>query len=121
MRIVTCTSDSGLTVPCNTNVCAERRLVAALRRSAYVHGVPKHSVAKWVRRRAGTLTVERRTSDGAQACSLPCILCRRVLDAFDLRWRATAWDGTVVTRDEAPPPRFTHRQRNTMFPYVNAQ
>ena len=115
MRIVFCYSAFGLSVPCNGKLCAERRLVASLCRSAAEAGVPRHRVRLWVRRKAGILTVSRTTRDGEPACSLPCILCRQVLDAFDLRWKATAWDGAIVTRDEAPPPTFTQRQRNTIF------
>ena len=121
MRVVICHSEYGLSVECNGQLCAERRLIACLCRSAAVSGVPRHRVVAWVRRRAGVLIVSRTTQDGTPACSLPCILCRQVLNAFSLRWRAVAWDGSVVSDKDAPPSRLTHRQANTIFKNRKAQ
>ena len=111
MRTVVATTQTGLSVTNNGRTCAERRLLERLGRLARARGVAAHRVALFVRRLVGRLTIARSTADGAAACSLPCLYCRRQLDAYRLRWTAQAWDGPV-DESTAPPSRLTHRQRN---------
>ena len=111
MRTVFCSTSAGVCVPCNQKLCAERRLVEHLKHQAAVAGVQRHSVARWVRRRAGTLRIERFDASGKSACSLPCILCRRVLDALGLRWIALTRDGQMVTESDAPQSELTRKQK----------
>ena len=114
MRIVFCSTASGLCIACNSSTCAERRLIEALKHKAAVAGVARHRVVRWVRQHAGILTVFRNTRDGNPACSLPCILCRQALDLFHLRWRALTRDGDEVCEKNAPNSVFTTRQKNTI-------
>ena len=101
-------------VTCNHRCCAERRLLAVLERQAHVQGGPRHSIAWFVRRSIGELHIERTTADGAAAICLPCVLCRKELDKYDIRWTAYNKDGETVTSDEAPKAQLTSRQRRDM-------
>ena len=70
--------------------CAERLLLAWFVRSAIVHGVGRHGIASWVRRKAGnTIIVWRHTASGTLGCALPCPFCRKVIDRFGLRVKAS--------------------------------
>jgi hypothetical protein len=53
----------------------------------------------------------RVTAAGDAVCSLPCLLCRRQLEAFHVRWSARDWHGWV-DQTTAPPSQLTQRQRN---------
>jgi hypothetical protein len=109
MRTVVATTDAGLAVCNNVHTCAERRLLERLTHLARTRGVAPHRFAHFVRRSVGCLSISRCTADGIDACSLPCLLCRRQLDAFHLRWRARDWEGPV-SDDTAGPSTLTQRQ-----------
>jgi hypothetical protein len=111
MRTVFAATQAGLVVTNNVRTCAERRLLERLVHVARVRGVTAHRVILFVRRTVGRLTIRRTTADGSVACSLPCIYCRRQLEAFHLRWSAHSHDGPVDERT-AGPSSLTHRQRN---------
>lgn len=50
------------------------------------HGVPSHKVVPWVRRKLGpAVVVLRFRGDGSLGCSVPCVLCQRELNRFDLQ------------------------------------
>jgi len=110
MRTVVATTAAGLTVSNNVRTCAERRLLEVLTREARIRGVPSHRVVHFVRRAAGQMEVTRLTARGDAACSLPCLLCRRRLEVFHVRWCATDWSGPVTDRT-AGPSKMTQRQR----------
>lgn len=110
-REVWCSADS-LNLPCKEGLCAERRVLEALRHQANVAGFYGVSATRWVGRRVSVLVVERHTKDGAPACCLPCLLCRRALDSYGVRWSAFLVNGEVVTERDAPRSILTHRQAN---------
>lgn len=101
--------------------CAERRLLDHARVHARRTGVAPHAFAAWLHRRYGQLVVRRLTRDGAPAASLPCVLCRRALDAVGARWTALAPSPHAdappvrVTDADAPPSRLTHWQAAKLF------
>lgn len=74
--------------------------------------MPAHSVARWVRRKFGVWRIERPLADGSAGVSIPCVLCRRVMDALAVRWEATGPAGSIVRADDDPPSAPTRRQRN---------
>ena len=111
MRTVLATTSAGLEVTNNVRTCAERRMLERLTRLGFARGVPPHRITRFVRRAVGWLVISRVTAEGEAACSLPCVLCRRRLDAFHLRWVARDWVGTVDNLS-AGPSTFTQRQRN---------
>lgn len=69
----------------------------------------KHNVIHWIRRKYGEWTVQRFVGE-QEATSLPCVLCRKVLDKMHIRWTAF-YDSRTVTWEDAPPSKPTHRQR----------
>jgi len=111
MRTVVAVTASGVQVTNNVRTCAERRLLERLVHAARVRGVAAHRMVLFVRRAVGRLTIRRTTADGCAACSLPCLYCRRQLDAFHVRWDAMSPSGPVDDRT-AGPSRLTHRQQN---------
>ena len=95
--------------------CAERALVAQLERNARIAGAPPHAVGDWIRRKHGALTVSRTVyaPDGSLVfgASLPCIMCRRVLEHHGLRWCAMLPSGVMVdSAYDSPPSKPTGRQ-----------
>jgi hypothetical protein len=95
--------------------------IAAARR----HGVPQHKVVPWVRRKLGTAVVVLRfRGDGRLGCSVPCVLCQRELQRFDLQ--VTCYLGDLAASGEpqwfsgrlsdvgAPSPVLTAGQRRTL-------
>ena len=66
--------------------------------------VLNHATARFVikARPRGKRRFERTTADGAAAICLPCVLCRKELDKYDVRWTAYNRDGETVSCDEAP-------------------
>lgn len=89
--------------------CAERNLLARWIVRAVRHGVPPHRVVAWVRRKSGGAVFITR---GPGRCSMPCILCRRALDKFDMHIACTLEDGGRFTGrlQDAPPSKLTSRQ-----------
>ncbi|GLC37266.1 hypothetical protein PLESTB_001142100 [Pleodorina starrii] len=80
------------------------------------HGQRPHQIAQWIRRKAGTtICVWRRLQDGSLGCSVPCVLCRQLLQHFDLRVSCVVeggawWDGRLDAPD-APASKPTSGQR----------
>ncbi|KAL4457697.1 hypothetical protein ABPG75_012562 [Micractinium tetrahymenae] len=73
-------------VSSNHRCCAERRLLDTWVLAARRHGVPSHKVVPWVRRKLGpAVVVLRFRGDGSLGCSVPCVLCQRELNRFDLQ------------------------------------
>jgi len=109
-RVVVATTWSGLSVSNSIRTCAERRLLERLARVARTRGVASHRIVHFVRREVKRLFITRMTRGGEETCSLPCLLCRRELEAHHIRWQARDWDG-VVTEETAGESTLTHRQR----------
>lgn len=97
--------------------CAERALLDAWVTMATKNGVPSHSVVHWVRRKTrGYMRVERYVHGNVAGCCVPCILCRKELERFDMFVRCTlvqgdVFEGKLHEDSKAPPSRFTSMQR----------
>ncbi len=89
--------------------CAERNLLARWVLDAVRHGVRRHRVVTWVRRKSGGDVVIWR---GPGRCSVPCVLCRRALEKFDMRITCTLSNGGRFAGrlQDAPPSKLTSRQ-----------
>lgn len=89
--------------------CAERNLLARWIVCAVRHGVRPHRVVAWVRRKSGGDVVIWR---GPGRCSVPCILCRRALEKFDMRVTCTDPSGGrfVGRLQDAPRSKLTSGQ-----------
>lgn len=109
-HVVSCTSGTHQ-AHCIEGKCAERRLLEQLCRQAHIAGFCGTSGVRWVNRHTRAFVIERLTKDGMPACSLPCLLCRRAMDTYGIRWVAHLDAHNVVTEQDAPPSKFTHRQQ----------
>jgi hypothetical protein len=115
-RIVLCVSSrADVSVISTHRCCAERRFLLRARETARRRGVRPWCFARWLWHAFGTLRVVRHTRDGTAGVSLPCVLCRRALDATGARWTALTRDGCTVTEHDAPPSQPTTRQRMCVF------
>jgi hypothetical protein len=115
-RVVVCESArAGVRVPSNHRCCAERRLLCGARETARRRGVKPWAFARWFNSFYGVLRVLRHTRDGAVASSLPCIFCRRALEAAGVRWTAVTRDGAHVCERDAPRSEPTSLQRARLF------
>jgi hypothetical protein len=74
-----------------------------------------HKFTEWLHRKYGELVIIRENIYG-DAVSLPCVLCRKVLDKLDIRW--TAHDGTRWVHSKkseyVPPSIPTNKQKRTL-------
>jgi hypothetical protein len=98
------------------SVCAERKHIEKLIHVARIKGVPRHSVTKWIKRKEGELRIERFHKNGDLATSLPCVLCKRALDKYSIKWTAFHSGIWVNSEDEElPESKPTSRQNDQVF------
>lgn len=103
-----CSTEVGNT----THMCAERRFIEMMRHRAQINGVPPSKFPHWLHMKVGSLIVVREKSDGNLGTSLPCILCRKVLDRSNIQWSAHIGDHWVSSSDDVvPKSKFTNKQR----------
>ncbi len=67
--------------------CAERKLIRHLFHICMKKGYKPHKFTDWLHRKYGELIVERKNIYG-DAVSIPCVLCRKVIERYDIRWMA---------------------------------
>ena len=91
-------------------------MIVHLTHLANVKGVPKYKIAHWISRQHGKFIVTRYNSDGETTTSLPCILCKKQLDRYKIRWRAY-YDNCWIDSDSEniPESKLTSRQANILF------
>jgi cytidine deaminase len=97
-------------------VCAERRHILKLIHNAKVKGVANHKIVHWIHKHEVELVVERFDANGKVANSLPCVLCKQMLDKYKIKWMAF-FEGKWVksTDDDVPVSRPTSRQAAQLF------
>ena len=102
---------------CNSpSTCAERRHIKKLIHTARKKGVPNHGIIRWIHRHEGELVIERFTADGKVASSLPCVMCKNVLDKYKLKWTAYIDNRWVKSSDtDLPDSVPTSRQSAIVF------
>ena len=67
-------------------------------------------------RQEGELVIDRRHANGDYATSLPCVLCKKALDKYGIKWRAYYIDRWVYsTDDDIPKSHPTSRQNEQVF------
>jgi cytidine deaminase len=100
---VTSYMSKGPVVMSNNHMCAERQLIRRLYRECLKKGYKPHQFTEWLHRKHGELIIERRNIHG-DAVSLPCVLCRKAMERFDIHW--AAHDGT----------RWVHSKKSEYLP-----
>lgn len=95
--------------------CSERRLIKNLKRDFLKRGYKSHQFSSWVNRKHGTLVISRETSYG-DGISLPCVLCRKIIEKYDIKW--IAYDGKKWINSykdiELPKSVPTNKQRRKL-------
>ena len=95
--------------------CSERRLIKTLKHDFYKRGYRPHQFSSWVSRKHGTLVICRETSYG-DGISLPCVLCRKMIDKYNLKW--IAYDGNEWIHScksvHVPKSKPTNKQRRIL-------
>ena len=111
---VVCEAD-GFTA-CNNGVCcAELRMLKALQIAARRQGVHRACLAHWAHRKYGDFVVRKVRRDGGIGTSLPCVICRKVLERWAVQWRAHIGPVWVRSTDpHLPPSRPTSTQRTKL-------
>ena len=71
----------------NNHMCAERQLIRRLYRECLKKGYKSHQFTEWLHRKYGHLIIMRRNTLG-DAISLPCVLCRKMIERYDICWAA---------------------------------
>ena len=91
--------------------CAERNLIRELFLEASRQGVHPTCFSRWIHRKYGDLIIRRDLHGGGLGTSLPCVVCRKVLDRMSIQWRAHIGDIWVRSTDpNVPKSKPTHRQ-----------
>ena len=105
------TSKSGLMCSNTWRTCAERNLIEILIHEIRRKGVPPHKAAYYFNSKHGIVTISRMLGTGEQGNSLPCILCRRRMEEFGIRWKAY-YKGRWVdsSHSDVPDSKLTHKQ-----------
>ena len=84
--VISCMS-KGPAISSNNHMCAERQLLRRLYRECMKKGHRPHQFTEWVHRKYGHLIIHRRTVNG-DGISLPCVLCRKTIERYDICWVA---------------------------------
>ena len=95
----------------DSTCCAERRLIRNLKHDFLKKGYKNHQFSSWVNRKHGALVICRETSYG-DGISLPCVLCRKMIEKYKFKW--IAYDGERWVHScrsgSSPNPQHTNKQ-----------
>ena len=103
------------TVDSDCICCAERKLIKNLKHQCSKKGYRIHKFSSWVKRKYGAIVIYRKTSYG-DGISLPCVLCRKVIEKYDIKWMAHDGNGWVHSEktDVLPKSKPTSKQCRTL-------
>jgi hypothetical protein len=75
-------------------------------------GIKRECFSTWVHRKYGDMIIFRTLHDGTPGVSLPCVICRKVLDKNSIQWKAHCGQQWFKsTDDNIPKSRPTQRQK----------
>lgn len=99
----------------NNHMCAERQLIRRLYRECIRKGYKPHQFSDWLHRKYGHLIVFRRNVHG-DAISLPCVLCRKMIERYDICWTAHDGERWVHSKksEYLPPSLPTAKQKRML-------
>lgn len=87
-------------------------MIALLKEHSRKAGVPRARFSHWMKRKFGTLVIQRVRKDGQPGTSLPCVMCRKVLDRLKIPWMAHIDEVWVKSTDVCVPvSKPTNKQR----------
>lgn len=71
---------------------------------------------RWMHKHEKELTIHRYHANGDNASSLPCVLCKKELDKYRLKWKAFHDNKWIHSTDsELPKSKPTSRQSEQLF------
>ena len=105
--IVTCYVGNNYEVTNTCQCCAERRMIHQQLRVLSKKGLSLYDFPTWFHRKYGVTKIERLRDDGTPGCSIPCVMCRKVLDKYNIKW--LAFDGINWVKTAISYP--TNKQR----------
>ena len=99
----------------NNHMCAERQLIRRLYRECLKKGYKSHQFTEWLHRKYGHLVITRRNTLG-DAISLPCVLCRKMIERYDICWAAHDGHQWVHSKksDQLPQSIPTAKQKRNL-------
>jgi hypothetical protein len=99
----------------NNHMCAERQLIRRLYRECLKKGYKSHQFTEWLHRKYGHLIIMRRNTLG-DAISLPCVLCRKMIERYDICWAAHDGHQWVHSKksDQLPQSIPTAKQKRNL-------
>lgn len=102
-------------VESNNHMCAERQLIKRLYRECMKKGYKTHQFTEWLHRKYGCMVVERVNTKG-HAISLPCVLCRKMIERHDICWMAHDGEKWVHSKKSnyLPTSVSTTKQKRTL-------
>lgn len=123
MKYCTVTScmSKGPVIQSNNHMCAERQLIRQLYRECLKKGHKPHKFTDWVHRKYGHLIVYRNTVYG-NGISLPCVMCRKIIERYDICWVAhdgKKWVHSKKTKELPPSVPTTKQKRLLGFGFNN--
>jgi hypothetical protein len=99
------------------HMCAERRLIHFMKHRARIEGVSPSGFYHWFHRKIGRVVIWRMYQDGGMGTSVPCILCRKIMDRGLIDWNAHIGTSWHSNRDLSPPKsKFTFKQMKSINP-----
>jgi len=112
---VTCHMSKGPRVMSDNHKCAERKLIRRLYVLCLKRGNKPHKFPNWLHRKFGELTISRKTAYG-DGISIPCVLCRKCLEKYDIRWCAHDGRGWIHSKksEYIPKSRPTRKQKDVL-------
>ena len=117
MKYCTVTScmSRGPEIESNNHMCSERQLIRRLYRECIKKGYRPHQFTEWMHRKYGHLIVFRKTTYG-NGISLPCVLCRKMIERYDICWIAHDGDKWVNSKktENLPASIPTAKQRRML-------
>lgn len=99
----------------NNHMCSERQLIRRLYRECLKKGYKSHQFTEWLHRKYGHLVIMRRNTLG-DAISLPCVLCRKMIERYDICWAAHDGHQWVHSKksDQLPQSIPTAKQKRNL-------
>jgi len=95
-KLLTAACSYGASAQNTHELCAERRLLAQVKRQ--LQKKQARVTLTRFRRALSTIRIERLRADGSWGCSLPCVMCRRVLEQMDVCVECVVGDEWIKCR-----------------------
>jgi hypothetical protein len=105
----------GPSIESTNHMCAERQLIRRLYRECIRKGHKPHHFSDWVHRKYGHLIIGRKTVYG-DGISLPCVLCRKTMERYDICWVAHDGEQWIHSKktENLPPSIPTAKQKRNL-------